>query len=79
MKVVRVAHGEVQEVIPAYALPVEQWYGEEFAASCVEAPDEVEQGWVYDASSGAFSPPVDQKREPEPTYADIIDILLGVV
>lgn len=48
----------VWEIIPDYALPIEEWYGAAFAAECVEAPDEVEQGWVYDAESGTFSPPL---------------------
>lgn len=51
MKIVRVVNGIVIEVIPDYALPVEEWYGAEFAAQCIEAPDEVEQRWTYDGSS----------------------------
>lgn len=57
MKTVKLIGNVVQEIIPDYALPVEKWYGEAFAAQCVEAPDEVEQGWVYDAENGTFAPP----------------------
>lgn len=57
MKVVRIVGGIVQEIIPEYALPVEKWYGASFAAQCVEAPDEAEQYWVYDAESRTFSKP----------------------
>lgn len=47
MKTVRLQNNVVVEVIPDYALPVAQWYGEAFAAQCVEVPDDVAQGWVY--------------------------------
>ena len=60
MKIVKLSGNIVREVIPEYALPVEQWYGEEFAKSCVEAPDEVNQRWVYDPETKTFS-------EPKPT------------
>lgn len=46
----------VVEIIPDYALPVEKWYSKEFAAQCVEAPDEVEQHWTRD-EDGNFNPP----------------------
>lgn len=55
MITVRVKNGIVVEVIPNYALPVEKWYGPEFALQCMEAPDEVGQGWIYDGES--FSEP----------------------
>lgn len=79
--VVRVKDGIVVEIIPEYALPVEYWYGANFAKECVEAPDEVEQGWLYDAESGEFSPPTDEPTtDPttEPTTEEILDALLGV-
>lgn len=79
--VVRVKDGIVVEIIPEYALPVEYWYGAEFAKECVEAPDEVEQGWLYDAESGEFSKPTDEPTtDPttEPTTEEILDALLGV-
>lgn len=50
MKTVRIKNGTVIEIIPEYALPVEQWYGEAFSAQCMEAPDNVEQGWLYDGA-----------------------------
>nr|DAG87279.1 MAG TPA: hypothetical protein [Herelleviridae sp.] len=56
MKTVRLSDNVVVEVIPDYALPVEKWYGKEFATQCVEAPDEVEQHWAMD-EDGNFNPP----------------------
>lgn len=53
MKVVRLENNKIVEIIPEYALPVSKWYGEEFASHCVEAPDEVEQGWML--KDGVFS------------------------
>ena len=60
--VVRVKNGIVVEISPEYALPVEKWYGAAFAKACVEAPEEVEQGWLYDAESGKFSAPSNERR-----------------
>lgn len=47
MKTVRLKNGRVYEIIPEYALPAEEFYSPEFAAQCMEAPDEVEQHWGY--------------------------------
>lgn len=47
MKAVYLENNTVREIIPSYALPVGKFYGTEFASHCVEAPDEVEQGWLY--------------------------------
>ena len=71
MKTVRIKNGVVVEIIPEYALPVEQWYGESFAAQCVEAPDEVQQHWVY--SNGEFSAPVES--EPQPSLEERVTAL----
>ena len=74
MKIARLKNNVVQEIIPEYALPVEKWYGPVFAAECVEAPDEVDQGWVYDSATGSFSEPV-PAPEPEPSVeSDLLDI-----
>lgn len=70
MKTVRLKNGIVREIIPDYALPVEKWYGAEFAAECMEAPSEVKQGWIYDGSSFA-APEPEADPEPEPTAEDI--------
>lgn len=69
MKIVYVKENVVQEIIPEYALPVEEWYSSEFAAKCVEAPDDVEQRWVYDPETGIFSAPQEPEPEPEPDPA----------
>ena len=55
MKIVKLEKNVVREVIPEYAHPVEKWYGAAFAAECMEAPDEVEQRWVYYPETGTFS------------------------
>ena len=68
MKFVRLNENTVVEVIPEYALPVERWYGETFASQCVEAPDEVEQGWVYDPEAGEWSEPKPYEPEPGPEH-----------
>lgn len=65
MKTVRLKDNIVVEIIPEYALPVEKWYGPAFAKQCMEAPDEVEQNWLYDPETGSFSEPV--SPEPETT------------
>lgn len=81
MKTVRLKDNIVVEVIPDYALPVEKWYGAGFAAQCVDAPDEVEQLWVYDPATGAFSAPVDEQKpdeEPELTMEDLAEVALDL-
>ena len=57
MQTVRIENGAVVEIIPEYAMPVETWYGTEFAAKCIEAPDDVAQGWKYNAETKTFSDP----------------------
>lgn len=75
MKTVRLSGNVVAEIIPDYALPVAKWYNEEFAAQCREAPDEVEQGWVYAEETGQFSPPP-PPADPEPTPDEDRDELI---
>ena len=77
MKVVRLKDNMVAEIIPDYALPPEKWYGPDFAAQCVEAPDEVEQRWVYNPETQTFSSPP-PKPGPVPTDTEILNTLLGV-
>lgn len=57
MKTIRLKDNIVVEIVPEYALPVEKWYGKDFAAQCVEAPDDVQQGMVYDEGNDTFSQP----------------------
>jgi hypothetical protein len=76
MMVVRIQKGIVVEKIPDYALPVEKWYGEKFAKQCVDAPDEVEQGWRY--ADGVFTKPNESIPESEATIEEILNALLGV-
>ena len=82
MKTVHLINNVVAEIIPDYAQPVEKWYGAEFAAFCrSDAPDDVEQGWVYDPESGIYSTPP-EPEPPEPPEDDettkALKILLGV-
>ena len=76
MKTVRIVNGIVAEIIPSEASPVADWYGESFAAQCVEAPDEVDQNWTQDPETGAFYPPMDS---PDRIYTsdDLFSVLLG--
>ena len=83
MKTIRLENGVVAEIIPEYALPVEKWYGEEFAGQCVEASDTVKQGMVYDPVTKTFSDPV--IPAPQPTTEErlaaaetAITVLMGV-
>jgi hypothetical protein len=67
MKTVRLENNTVVEIIPNYALPVEKWYGAEFSALCMEAPDEVEQNWAYDPDTETWAEPKAPEPQPEPT------------
>ena len=71
MKWVRIVNGAVREIIPpAATLPsITHWYGAAFAAECVEAPDNVRQGWVYDAGAGTFAEPVADARARDRAHA----------
>jgi hypothetical protein len=80
MKYVRLSDNTVAEVIPDYALPVSKWYGEKFAAQCVEAPDEVDQQWTYDPDTDTWAEPVEPEPDPDPqpvkpTLADRVTAL----
>ncbi len=78
-KMVRVLNGVVQEIIPyAATVPsVEHWYGLGFASQCFIAPDEVQQGWVYDVLNDTFSVSVQQEFIEPPT--DDISIIKAAV
>ena len=66
-KMVFIEDGADKEIIPDYALPVEKWYGEEFASNCVEAPEDVKEGLLYDPETKTFSkPPAPKPPEPDP-------------
>lgn len=65
MKTVRLKNNAVAEIIPDYALPVEKWYGTDFADQCMEAPDDVEQSMVYDPDMKTFSHPPVAAPEPD--------------
>lgn len=66
MKTVRLENNVVREVIPDYALPVEKFYGAEFAAQCVEAPDEVDQHWILNEDGTWTDPATIEPEEPAP-------------
>ena len=76
MKTVRLQHNAAAEIIPGYALPVEEWYPPEFCARCREAPDEVQTGWRYHPETDAWTPPEAENLAPteeEDTAAMLID------
>lgn len=75
MKIVRLRNRIVVEIIPSYALPVKDWYGAEFALQCIEAPNEVEQGWIYDERTKTFSEPTPTPT-PQPTSEEDTNAML---
>ncbi len=76
MKNVRIVNNIVAEILPEEANPVKEWYNEQFAKECVEAPDEVEQNWYYDAKNNKFYNPEDL---PVGTSGDPTEILLDAI
>ncbi len=76
---VKLKNNIVVEKIPFYAEPVSKWYGEEFAKQCVEAPEDVKCGMVYDPETNTFSELKEESvAQKEPTTAEILNALLGV-
>ena len=73
MKTVRVKNNVVVEIIPVYALPVKKWYGKQFAKDCIEAPDEVCQGWAYDGEV-FYKPEPEPEPEPEPATDPVAQV-----
>ena len=68
-------------------VPLEQRYPKAFVEGLiyVEGDQEVPEGYIYDAETGAFheppEPPAPEPKpvtEPEPTVEELMDILLGV-
>lgn len=55
MKYVRLENNRVAEILPPETYGnIAYWYNAEFAAKCVQAPDDVECGMVYE--DGEFKP-----------------------
>lgn len=84
MKIVRIINNIVVEIIPDAATPVEKWYNGDFARQCIEAPDEVQQGWYYDFEKKVFTENIPEIATPitplEQLRADVdyIAIMTGV-
>jgi hypothetical protein len=59
MKTVRIQNGVVFEIIPdsAVNIGIAHCYGSEFASQCVEAPDNVQQNYIYNITTNTFSVP----------------------
>lgn len=81
MIIVRLEGNTVAEIFPkeTYEKGIAYWYNEEYAKQSVEAPDYVQQRWVYDRITKTFSEPqdipfVDVDRD---TLIDALLILLG--
>lgn len=75
MQTVYIQGVAVREIIPVEATQpsVAHWYGAEFAAHCVEAPDDVREGYIYDAETGTFAPPPPPvEPEPTPDYSTLV-------
>lgn len=76
-KIVKMDGNVVREVIPDYALPVEKFYGQAFAAECMEAPDYVDQRWILNEDGSWTDPDTIEPEIPEepPTESDVWDEL----
>lgn len=89
MKIARIENNVVVEILPeeTYKLGISYWYGKDFADQCVDAPDNVKQGWVYDVLKKTFSEPLPEVPEPympslEERVASAesaLNVLMGVV
>ena len=66
MKIVRLEQNIVREIIPEDVRPLDVYYPPDFCEQCVEAPDEVEQHWVYDPDANTFAPPPEPETPHEP-------------
>ena len=64
--IVRLQDFIVKEILPGDLDTVRQWYGDAFAESCMEAPEEVGLNWTYDPDTGEFSEPKDIPQPPSP-------------
>ena len=84
MKCVYVLNNMVREIIPDYAIPPEEWYGDEFASHCLMVPDNVECLWVYNSDTDEWGPDTDTKpvsvdriTELQLAIAELAEIVLG--
>ncbi len=61
----------VREILPeaTYEKGPAFWYGNEFSSHCVQAPNDVEQGMIYDPNTESFSV-ASEPTDPEPTAED---------
>lgn len=64
--IVRLQDFIVKEILPGDLDTVRQWYGDAFAESCMEAPEEVGINWTYDPDTSEFSEPEDIPQPPPP-------------
>jgi hypothetical protein len=77
MKIARIENNVVVEIIPEYALPVEKWYGTQFASLCKEVPDNVEPNYIYNPETDSYQPPViKDPPAPDPTWNEDVDAML---
>lgn len=76
MKIVKLDGNIVREIVPEYAMPIDDYYPNDFVASCVEAPDYVYEGWVYNESDNTFSEPNnDSDNDDDNIYSDIANAI----
>lgn len=66
MKIVQIINDAVWEIMPVETLEeLAAVFPTEITERCVEAPDEVEQNWVYDSENGIFSEPTEILEPPD--------------
>ena len=71
MRIARLEKNIVVELLPesTHELGATHWYGEEFAKQCVEAPDDIVQGMMFDSATNTFYTPepliVGEMKTPE--------------
>ena len=66
MKYVKLINNIVVEILPesTYEKGINYWYGEEFAKSCIEAPDDVSCYMIYNEDGTFNLPIVDNESTP---------------
>lgn len=81
MKYVRLENNIVKEILPVgtYEKGIAYWYGEQFALQCVDAPEDVKQGMVYNPADGTFSEPVAEEPIITKTLEEEVEDLKQVV
>jgi len=68
MQTAHIVDGIVREfIVPVAGFQLSDCFPAEFLAQCVQAPDDVQQGWTYDGSN--FAPPVAPTPVPRTVFS----------